>query len=254
MKLTILGSGSAFIAANRAATGMLLEIKKDIILIDCGYGVSLRLKQAGHDPLDLTPILITHTHTDHFSDLIALLWSRNWGQSGNIQIIGPQGLTAFFNKLQKIMIPGVVKRAKWNLKIEEANNRTIKFKKWYLGSFVLPTTQPFSLIKKEIAYKISTNNKSFAYTGDTNPNDFNNKLIKFLYKIDVLMIECSTPKKSNEHLWPEMCGKIAQKIQPKKLILTHISPEVEKINIKKIASKYYKGQIIIAKDLMQIKI
>ena len=71
------------------------------------------------------------------------------------------------------------------------------------------------------------------------------------------IIEASWPKDLNPrgHLYAEQAGRIAQEAGVKKLILTHISPYYyNKFEIKKLASKYFKGPIYIAKDLDSYKI
>lgn len=113
MQLTILGSGAAFTDTGRASTSFLLSIKKNLILLDAGYGVFLRLKQAGYSALDLTHILITHTHLDHVSDLPVMLWTRDWNKHGKFEIIGPQGFKKFCRQFIKITMPDILeKRAK----------------------------------------------------------------------------------------------------------------------------------------------
>ncbi len=71
---------------------------------------------------------------------------------------------------------------------------------------------------------------------------------------DLLILDCGQIKPGNGHLTPTLAGQIAQAAQVKKLLLTHFYPEMEKIDIKKIVKKYYSGPIILAKDLMKIKI
>ena len=123
-----------------------------------------------------------------------------------------------------------------------------------MDSFVLPTKQSYTFLQDSVAYRISNNKKILAYTADTRAEDFNKEMIKFLKNIDLLIMECSSVIKTKDHLSPEIAGEIASQINPKKLILTHFNPPVEKVNIKKLAGKHYKGPIILARDLMEIKL
>jgi ribonuclease BN (tRNA processing enzyme) len=74
-KLTILGCMAGAPIGDSPASGYLLEVGEEKILIDCGPGVVAALAQldlAHH----LTAVLISHRHADHCADLIALAYAR----------------------------------------------------------------------------------------------------------------------------------------------------------------------------------
>jgi len=69
MSLTVLGSSAGKPQPNRANAGYLFSFGDDLILFDCGGGVSSSFLRSGFDPSRVRGIVISHTHPDHISDL-----------------------------------------------------------------------------------------------------------------------------------------------------------------------------------------
>lgn len=68
MKLTIIGSWSAYPKVNEASSGYLLEHNGFHLLIDCGSGVLSKM-QRYIEPAKLDACIISHYHTDHIADI-----------------------------------------------------------------------------------------------------------------------------------------------------------------------------------------
>jgi len=58
---------------NRACSGYLLDVEGSLSLFDCGSGVVSSFLRCGFDPQHLTRVCISHTHSDHVSDLTLLI-------------------------------------------------------------------------------------------------------------------------------------------------------------------------------------
>jgi ribonuclease BN (tRNA processing enzyme) len=71
MKLTFLGSGSAFtVGANNYQSNMIIESpQKKRLLIDCGTDARFALTELGMTDLDVDAIYISHLHSDHVGGL-----------------------------------------------------------------------------------------------------------------------------------------------------------------------------------------
>ena len=70
MKLTFLGSGSAFtVGCNNFHSNMLLENSGRRLLIDCGTDARLSIHQQGFSHRDIQDIYISHLHFDHAGGL-----------------------------------------------------------------------------------------------------------------------------------------------------------------------------------------
>ncbi len=81
--------------------------------------------------------------------------------------------------------------------------------------------------------------------------------IKLAKDANVLVHSVGVPKRFHVykyHPLPEESGLVATEAKVKKLVLTHFYPVMDKINYLVDVRKKYKGQIIIAHDLMKIEI
>lgn len=78
MRITILGNGAACPGPGGACSGFLVTEGKVNLLVDCGTGVVSNL-QRHLDLRDVTDIVITHMHADHFIDLIPYRYALRYG-------------------------------------------------------------------------------------------------------------------------------------------------------------------------------
>ena len=74
MRLTVLGSGSAFSAVGANAAYCL----DGRLLIDCGAPVHSAAPAAGVDPAAIRTVLLTHFHFDHCGQLVLFLGLRTF--------------------------------------------------------------------------------------------------------------------------------------------------------------------------------
>lgn len=74
-ELTVLGTSGAVPIPGRHCSGVFLRTETTDVLIDCGEGTQLQLKQAGLSMGRCSTILISHLHGDHYFGLPGLLSS-----------------------------------------------------------------------------------------------------------------------------------------------------------------------------------
>jgi len=250
MNLTILGSGTAAPRIDKNMSGYLLEVKNKKILIDSGPGTIRQLLKLRVKLLEIDDIFYTHLHNDHINDLPAIIWSNNYGtnRKKQLNLYGPKGFKKYFD----VLIKKILKPKKLNFKI------TVK-EMWNNTIVNIPTDKIiFKSIKSKhtdssVSYRIEHNKKTLVYSGDS---DYSENIVKISKNVDLLILECSFPdnKKMKGHLTPSLCGKIATKANVKKLVLTHLYPECDNVDIKKQCSKEFDGNIVLAKDFMEIVI
>ncbi len=91
--LTILGTSAAVPTAQRFCSGQLLRFGQETLLIDCGEGTQIQLQKAGVGFNEVSLILISHLHGDHYFGLPALLtsWALH-GRTKPLLVISPPGL------------------------------------------------------------------------------------------------------------------------------------------------------------------
>lgn len=98
MRLTVLGSGSAFSTCGCSA-GYLVDGR---VLVDCGAPVLSMLRRAAASLNDLTLILVTHFHADHTFALPTVLGARAYADEpapGDLVIAGPAGTREYIGRL-----------------------------------------------------------------------------------------------------------------------------------------------------------
>lgn len=71
--VTILGSGAAIPTSNRNPTAHLVEVRNQLLLLDCGEGTQMQLRKSGVKIQRIGHIFISHLHGDHYFGLIGLL-------------------------------------------------------------------------------------------------------------------------------------------------------------------------------------
>ena len=103
MKLTILGSCSAYPTLDRFTTSQILQINGKSFLIDCGEGTQIQLRNNKIKFNSIEDILISHLHGDHFFGLPGLISTFNLlGREKPLNIYGPRGIKNIIISLLKI--------------------------------------------------------------------------------------------------------------------------------------------------------
>ncbi|MEJ2155047.1 MAG: MBL fold metallo-hydrolase [Desulfobacteraceae bacterium] len=103
---------------------------------------------------------------------------------------------------------------------------------------------------ESLAYRIEDRHGcSVVYSGDTDECD---SLWRLARNTDLLICEAAMPDqhKAPGHLTPGLAGRIAHQARAKRLVLTHLYPQCDEVDIVKQARKAYKGEIFPAEDLM----
>lgn len=73
MKVTVLGSGSAFSSPQRFNSCYFIEVGENKFMIDCGSDAMRAMQSADVDFFSIQEIFITHMHADHSAGLPAVL-------------------------------------------------------------------------------------------------------------------------------------------------------------------------------------
>jgi len=282
-KIVLLGTGGGpRIWEARSQPSSALVVNNDIYIIDTGDGVCNQLAKANLNPLKIKCIFITHNHSDHVADLGTLLL-RSWqsGHKGMINCYGP-------NPIKK-MISSYCEYMSWDINLRTKHENRPQFKSIFEIKEVSSEkiiyedknvkveciTVPHGEAVPSYAYKFYVNDKEVVFSGDTSINE---KLIKFSNKVDYLIHEVlnlkgvddiinKTYPGNNEfrkhiidgHTSTEELGIIATKAKVKNLVLNHLVPtgspkfDLDEIWLKELAINF-KGNVIVGKDLLQIKL
>ncbi len=103
LDVSLLGTGGMMPLPYRWLTALLLRYNGKSILIDCGEGTQIALRQKGFSPNPIDIICFTHYHADHISGLPGMLLTMgNAERREPLLLIGPKGLTKVVGALRTI--------------------------------------------------------------------------------------------------------------------------------------------------------
>lgn len=103
LDVCLLGTAGMMPQPNRWLTALMTRYNGKSLLIDCGEGTQIAMREAGLSPNPIEVICFTHYHADHISGLPGLLLSMgNSDRREPITMIGPKGLERVVNSLRVI--------------------------------------------------------------------------------------------------------------------------------------------------------
>ncbi len=103
LDICLLGTGGMLPLPNRWLTSLMTRFQGSNLLIDCGEGTQIAIKEKGWSFKSIDTICFTHYHADHISGLPGLLLSMgNSGRTEPVLLIGPIGLIETVTALRTI--------------------------------------------------------------------------------------------------------------------------------------------------------
>jgi len=218
------------------------------ILLDCGEGVTQALDRA-KILWNINYILITHTHADHVSGLLMLLWRYALeDRNEELVVMGPLGIRDFIDKMLK-NTNSPIDRVLRYLKIKELS-------------------PPYEIGKIKVSkaahtvYSLAFRVENVCYTGDTAPSD---NIVKLARGSELLIHDSTFPPGKEEeaikegHSTPLQAARIACEARAKRLALFHIpffffKDEAFIENYLKKAREIFKGETFIPSEFYEIEI
>jgi len=225
MRLHFIGSGDAFGSGGRLNPCFHVVGKQVNFLIDCGASSLIGLKHQRIALNDIQAIFITHFHADHFGGIPFFILDAQFllKRSKPLTIAGPTGLAQWYERVLETSFPGSSRtKQKFPLSLVELKPSE---RASVAGVKVIPFQAhhgtpdgPF------FAYRLEAEGRTIAYTGDT---EWTDELIGAGSHADLLVAEAYFfDKKVRFHLDLASLLEKLPLIQPKRLILTHMSEEM----------------------------
>jgi len=226
---------------------------KESWLVDIGEGALFRLSEARESYKDVDRIFISHTHPDHIGALIplilALKYTPGFERSKPLFIYGPESVREYLD-----MHLDFAPYLKCNFPLEFitcSSNSEIE-----IGECLIKTKK-MNHFEPTLGYRWLFGGKVIVYGAD---GEVSKELINLSEDADLLILESSYPKDkpSHGHLTTFEAGEIARKAGAKKLLISHFYPGVAGMSDEKVEAEVsdsgYQGEIILARDLMTLRI
>ena len=279
-KLIILGSGTPNPDPERYGSGYAVVVNDEAYIVDFGPGIVRRISAmsptwGGEFPSmeleNINTAFLTHIHSDHsgaLADLILTPWIM--GRDEPLNLYGPEGLKAMSENITEAYIDDINYRLYgsqpanelgFTTNVTEISDDGTIFKDNNIE--VIAFKNAHGDFKNSFGFLFITEDKRILFSGDT---AVSNNLMKYGKNLDILVHEVFSSEtfvnKTKDwqiyhqahHTSSLDLGIIADELQPKKLVLSHIlfwgaSEE----SLLKDVSKNFNGETIIATDLMVIK-
>jgi ribonuclease BN (tRNA processing enzyme) len=237
MRITVLGKSPAWQDAGGACSGYLVEDGGTTVLLECGNGVFAKLREHV-DYTDVDAVVLSHLHADHFIDLIpysyALLLTP---RQQPVPVAGHPG-TADPARPRLVAPPGSIQMFRnvvgcWG--DEELIEQAFRIEEFDRDSAIeiAPFTATFAEVPHFIlthAVNLTSNGgeRRFTFGADCRPCE---ELVEAARDTDLLFVEATLPRPERTgirgHLTPAEAGAHARRAGAKRVVLTHISDELD---------------------------
>lgn len=258
MELTILGGSAATPNGGDASAGYLVSSGTTSILIDCGSGVVSKLRDHC-DPRTLSGVVISHLHSDHTLDLIALRYGLQYappGPGAAIPLHLPPGGTEFLSRLGAVFALGNESTTGFWDRVfvpHEYSDRLASGEPLLIGNLSVSFAPMVHYIPVwAIRIEELSTGRILTYSADTGPAA---PLAAFAAKSDLFLCEATllrqapgTDLAQTGHLTAREAGTIATEAQAHRLVLTHLWAELGFEHYLAEAQTTYAGKVDIARS------
>jgi ribonuclease BN (tRNA processing enzyme) len=221
VELTILGASGTWPPAGGATCGNLVSQDGTHVWLDAGTGTFAELqKYIAVD--EMAAIVITHGHPDHFVDAVPCFYARHYGglAAGGLPFYSPDGFVDLMSLLVSENGKNVMSEAYAFTTVHPGDE-------FRVGPFSIRAFEMAHVGVQALGFRIEAGGTVLAYTGDSGPSQ---AVIEMARDADVFMSEASYQDASTLlpfHLSARQAAEHAKAAGAKKLILTHILPNLD---------------------------
>ena len=258
MRLTVLGKSPAWQDADGACSGYLVEDDDTAVLLDCGNGVFSKLRKF-RDYATVDAVVVSHLHADHFLDLVpfsyALLYAPRqqpvpvdrWPGTDTPArpvLHCPQGATATFDQVTGAWgAPGLLGEA---FEIREyAVDETLEVGSLRVRFHPVPHFAPTNAVE----VSSSSGGGRIVYGSDHRPCE---EIVEFARGADLLLVEATLPRPERHgdrgHLTPHEAGEHGAAAGVGRLVIMHISDELDELWARNCAQEAFGGPVDMAAE------
>ncbi|GAC1321641.1 MAG: MBL fold metallo-hydrolase [Thermoleophilaceae bacterium] len=258
MRLTVLGKSPAWQDAGGACSGYLIEDDGQAVLLDCGNGVLSKLRRF-RDYTSVAGVVISHLHADHFLDLVPYAYALTYAPRQQPVPIPPWPGTDDPARPRLIAPPGAVttfRRVVGAWGNEDLIEKAFELDEYDPGGN--PRIGPFSFRFQRVPHFIETfavavesarSGGRLVFGADSRPNE---QIVSFAAGADLLLLEATLPRpeRSGErgHLTPFEAGEHGRAAGAHRLVITHISDEIDEEWARAEAERGFDGSVEVARE------
>jgi ribonuclease BN (tRNA processing enzyme) len=257
VELRVLGKSPAWQDAGGACSGYLVEAGRTRVLLDCGNGVFGKLRSVV-DYADVDAVVVSHLHADHILDLVpyasGLIFAPRhqpvpvdgWPGTDDRprpRLLAPPGARDAFRQLCAAagMREEHIETAFTLEEYDPAEPARV-------GGLAV-SFQPVPHFLPTHAVEVAADAQRLTYSADSSPSE---DLCAFARDTDLLLIEATLPRPEREgprgHLTPEEAGEHGRRAGAHRLVLTHISDELDADWARREAERGFGGPVEIARE------
>lgn len=258
MHITVLGKSPAWQDADGACSGYLVEEDDACLLLDCGNGVFSKLRRY-RDYTDVDAVVISHLHADHFLDLVPFSYALTYAPRQQPAPVGqwpgthaparprlyaPAGARETFRRIVGAWGSEDLIENAFDLR-EYAVDDDLE-----LGDLRVRFSEvPHFTTTYAVGVSSANGGGRFTYGADSGPSD---ALVRFAGGADLLMIEATLPAPEEEgprgHMTPAEAGEHGSRAGVRRLVLTHISDELDELGAREAAERAFGGPVLVAHE------
>jgi ribonuclease BN (tRNA processing enzyme) len=255
MKLVVLGSGTSVPHPQRAAAAFWLETASGLVLLDCSADAAHRMAQEQVDWPSLDVIWISHLHLDHCGGLASFLFGLKWAPQTErrqkpLRIFGCQGIRRLLKAIDESNNYGLFDQT-FPIELNELSTDDESLE-MTPGLSVQTLSTPHT--RESLALRLTDNDGlSVVYTSDTG---YSEELAQFAHGADLLILECSfwRNKPTHKHLELKEAMRLVQLAEPRMVVLTHLYPEWDGVDLESEAGELWNGKTIAAYDRLRLEV
>lgn len=258
MRIVALGKSPSWQDAGGACTGYLVTEGDVALLLDCGNGVFGKLR-SHRDYVDVDAVVISHLHADHFLDLVPYAYALThaprqqpvpvdrWpgtDRPARPELHAPSGAAKTFRQVTGAWGNEDLIESAFDLHHYDAAS-TVRVGPLEARFHPVPhftETFAINLTSAEGAGRLT-------FGSDSRPSD---ELVEAARDTDLLIVEATLPRpeRSGErgHLTPSEAGEHARRAGAKRVVLTHISDELDQEWAREQASDAFGGPVEVARE------
>jgi ribonuclease BN (tRNA processing enzyme) len=258
MRVTVLGKSPSWEDAGGACSGYLIEDGDTAVLLDCGNGVFSKLRLY-RDYTTVDAVLVSHLHADHFLDLVPYAYALTYAprqqpvpvaewsgtdSPARPRLLAPPGAAGTFRRVVGAWgNDDLIEKAFRLEEYDPAGALEVGGLRLRFGEV------PHFTTTYAIDFSSSNGAGRFTYGADCRPCS---ELIELARDTDLLMVEATLPRPERTgergHMTPAEAGEHARRAGARRVVLTHISDELDQAWARDQGRDSFGGSVEVARE------